>query len=53
MEDFQRASTQRTEGLEIFDGHKLGCSGVSRGKKRCLGERGGLDRRLRKGDDLG
>lgn len=21
------------EGLEIFDGHKLGCSGVSRGKK--------------------
>lgn len=23
-----------TEGLEIFDGHKLGCSGVSRGKKK-------------------
>jgi len=29
------------EGLEIFDGHKLGCSGVSRGKKkRCLDGRG-------------
>jgi len=25
------------EGLEIFDGHKLGCSGVSRGKKKSLG----------------
>lgn len=33
MEKVQRVSTQRTEGLEIFDGHKLGCSGVSRGKK--------------------
>jgi hypothetical protein len=28
------------EGLEIFDGHKLGCSGVSRGKKGKLGGRG-------------
>lgn len=25
------------EGLEIFDGHKLGCSGVSRGKKKVFG----------------
>lgn len=28
---------QHTEGLEIFDGHKLGCSGVSRGKKKKKG----------------
>lgn len=37
------------EGLEIFDGHKLGCSGVSRGKKgRGVDERltGGCERRL-------
>lgn len=31
---------KHTEGLEIFDGHKLGCSGVSRGKKGKLGGRG-------------
>jgi len=39
------------EGLEIFDGHKLGCSGVSRGKK---GKFGGdeVDGPAAKGDGL-
>lgn len=32
-EDAKHQGRTRTEGLEIFDGHKLGCSGVSRGKK--------------------
>jgi hypothetical protein len=32
-----KKGTKHTEGLEIFDGHKLGCSGVSRGKKKSLG----------------
>lgn len=36
------------EGLEIFDGHKLGCSGVSRGKRESLGEARLMNRRLRK-----